>query len=129
VLSRVRPGIDELFNMNTKSKNTVRMNSAVAKKMLANNTFYFVVCLSVALTRTFLMQGPQDGVQGKDRFENEMILRALQRAFFNGTKSFAAIDHAKFSPVPLTSIALICTIVVVFAFLSTNPILTTCFAD
>ena len=57
------------------------------------------------------MRGSQDGVQGKRRFENKTILRALQRAFFNGTKSSAAIDPAKFNPISLSSIALVCTIV------------------
>ena len=40
-----------------------------------------------------------------------MILRSLQRAFFGGAKSPAATDHARFDPIPLTSIALVCTIV------------------
>jgi hypothetical protein len=111
VLSRVRPGVDTLFKMNTTSKNAIRTNSLVAKKLLTDNTFYFVVRFSTALTETFLMQDPQEGVQGKRRFQNETILRALQRAFYNGTKSFAAVDRTTFSPVPLTSIALVCTIV------------------
>jgi len=36
--------------MNTKSKSVVRKNAALAKKLLTNNAFYFVVCISVTQT-------------------------------------------------------------------------------
>ena len=97
--------------MTAKGSNVVRKNSAVAKNLLANNTFYFVVCVSILLTETTLMRDSQDGVQGKRRFENHVILRALQHAFYNGAKSPAATDRVRFDPVPLASIALVCTIV------------------
>lgn len=99
--------------MNTKRKNVVHQNASVAKKLLANNTFYFVVRHGTFIISTefIVMRDSQDGVQGKRRFENKTVLRALQRAFFNGTKSFAAVYHTKFNPIPLASIAIVCTIV------------------
>jgi hypothetical protein len=48
---------------------------------------------------------------GKRRFESETVIRALQRAFFNGSKGPAATNRSKFDPIPLPSIALVCTIV------------------
>ena len=39
------------------------------------------------------------------------MLHALQRAFFGGPKSYAALNRTKFDPIPLGSIALVCTIV------------------
>jgi hypothetical protein len=50
-------------------------------------------------------------VAGKRRFESETVLRALQRAFFNGSKGPAATNRSDFNPILLPSIALVCTIV------------------
>ena len=51
VLSRIRSDIDSLFDMNTKRKSVVHKNSRIANNLLENNTFYFVVCVSIAPTK------------------------------------------------------------------------------
>lgn len=48
VLQHVRPIVDGLFNMNTKNPGVVRKNAALAKKLLSDNAFYFVVRVPIA---------------------------------------------------------------------------------
>ena len=54
VLQHVRPVIDALFTVNTKKAAVVRKNAALVKKLLLNNTFYFVVRISIVHTKITL---------------------------------------------------------------------------
>lgn len=93
ILLRVRPVIDKQFKMSGNPA-IINENSALANTLLYHNTFYYV-----------------DNVEGRRRFESETMLRALQSAFYSGPRSVAAKNQLKFDPIPLPSIALVCTVI------------------